>query len=189
MYTFFANLARIILRATGKIEVKNKHCLPADGGYVVTCSHSGWLDVAVLGISMPRPVHFMAKQELFRRKGISAILYKINAFPINRENPSPSSIKTPVKLLKSGKIVGIFPSGTRTAEEVPAKRGAVTIANLARVPIVPAIYEGPGTFKAWLKVRKATLTFGEPFYVESARKDQIGIYVERLTVEPSRNIG
>ena len=36
------------------------------------------------------------------------ILKRIHAFPVDRENPGPSSIKTPIKLLKEGKIVGFF---------------------------------------------------------------------------------
>ncbi|WP_144576819.1 lysophospholipid acyltransferase family protein, partial [Siminovitchia fortis] len=166
MYKAVLFLATIVIKTLGKVETKNKHLLPSEGGYILTCTHKGWLDVVILGICTPHPIHFMAKQELFKNKLISLFLSKINAFPVNRENPSPSSVKTPIKLLKSGEVVGIFPGGTRTTEDVSLKRGAVTIANLAKVPIIPAAYEGPANLKELWKTRKATIIFGEPFYLK-----------------------
>ena len=183
MYKLTATLAKFIFFFFIKIELKNTHKLPGNGGYVITCAHRGWLEIIVLGISLPRPIHFMAKKELFRIKIVAAFLTNINAFPIDRENPSPSSIKKPVKLLKSGEVVGIFPSGTRTAEGAPAKRGAITIASLARVPIVPVTYEGPANLKDIWKCRKATITIGDPFFVEKAGKEEISTYTEKLERE------
>ncbi|MBD8003906.1 lysophospholipid acyltransferase family protein [Bacillus norwichensis] len=181
MYKFVLILATIILRTLGKVEVRNKHVLPSEGGFILTCSHKGWLDVVILGICTPRPIHFMAKQELFTNRLASFFLSKINAFPVNRENPSPSSIKTPIKLLKSGEVVGIFPGGTRTAEEVSLKRGAVTIANLAKVPIIPAAYEGPANIKEFWKERKAAIIFGEPFYVNTKNRSELAASTDLLS--------
>ncbi|WP_339162691.1 lysophospholipid acyltransferase family protein [Siminovitchia sp. FSL W7-1587] len=181
MYSFVLILATIIIRTLGKVEVQNKQTLPREGGYVLTCTHKGWLDVVVLAICTPRPIHFMAKQELFQNKLIARFLFAINAFPVNRETPSPSSIKIPVKQLKSGEVVGIFPGGTRTVEDVSLKRGAVTIANLAKVPVVPAAYEGPATLKELVKARKATVIFGEPFHVNTNSKDELNAFTNLLS--------
>ncbi|MCG3088913.1 lysophospholipid acyltransferase family protein [Sporosarcina cyprini] len=181
MYAVVSRIAKLLLGVLGKYEVRNKNFLPSKGGYIVTCTHTGWLDVVILAVCLPRPIHFMAKQELFHIKLLSAFLRKLNAFPVNRENPSPSSIKIPVKLLKSGEVVGIFPGGTRTTEDVALKRGAITIASLAKVPVVPAIYEGPRTIRELLKVRKATITFGEPFYVESKTKEELALCTVQLS--------
>ncbi|MBV6685213.1 1-acyl-sn-glycerol-3-phosphate acyltransferase [Bacillus sp. JRC01] len=171
MYSFLANLAKLIF---GKVEIRNTHLLPEEGGYIVTCSHKTWLDVVALGFSMPGPVHFMAKKELFDRRIPAFILHKIHAFPVNRENPSPSSIKKPVKLLRGGAIVGVFPGGTRSDEDVEAKRGAITIANLSRVPIVPAAYHGPTSFKELLRNRhKAVIVIGQPYTVRAKDKEQM----------------
>lgn len=79
---------------------------------------------------------------------------KLNAFPVDRENPGPSTIKVPRKLLKEEKVIGIFPSGTRTTNQVPLKRGAVTIAAYSNVPIIPAAYTGPNNFKELIKFKK-----------------------------------
>lgn len=183
MYKFTAAYAKVVFFFIAKIDLKHAHKLPSNGGYVITCAHRGWLEIIALGISLPRPIHFMAKKELFRKKIMATFLTSIKAFPVDRDNPSPSSVKTPVKLLKSGEVVGIFPSGTRTAENAPVKRGAVTIASLAKVPIVPVTYEGPSNLKDIWKYREATITIGEPIIVEKSSKEEISIYTEKLERE------
>lgn len=183
MYHFTLKVAKIIVQLFGKVDVKNKHLLPDDEGYIVTCTHRGWLEIVILGICVPKPIHFMAKKELFENKFIGYFLHKINAFPVDRENPSPSSIKKPVKLLRSGEVVGIFPSGTRTAEDVPLKRGAVTISNLSKASIVPALYVGPRTLKELRRMKKVTIIFGEPIYVKVTSKEELVTYTELLNVK------
>lgn len=180
MYRFTLLIAKWVVRLFGKVEVKNSHLLPKKGGYIVTCTHRGWLEIVILGICIPRSIHFMAKKELFENKFIGYFLKKIHAFPVDRENPSPSSIKTPVKLLKAGEVVGIFPSGTRTAENAPLKRGAVTIANLSHSSIIPAIYVGPKNLKELRKMKKATIIFGEPIHIKTRNKEELEEYTELL---------
>ncbi len=69
-------------------------------------------------------------------------------------------------------MVGIFPSGTRTAEDAPLKRGAVTIANLASVPLVPAIYSGPTSIKELLSKKPILIRIGEPMHIERTSKSK-----------------
>ncbi len=165
MYKFCANAIKFILSLRGGVKVYNKENLPSDKGFVIACTHAGWVDVLTLGVGiLPHQIHYMAKKELFQKKWIGSFLKKIHAFPVDRENPGPSSIKTPIKLLKEGKIVGIFPSGTRTSEDVPLKRGAVTIAQMGKAPLVPAAYKGPSTGKALFKKGKCGLSSASRFF-------------------------
>ena len=80
------------------------------------------------------------------------ILKSLNAFPVDRENPGPSTLK-PVNLLKEHKTIGIFPTGHRTSEGAPLKRGAATIAMLGKAPILPAAYVGPKN--SWFDYRSS----------------------------------
>src|SRR5699024_11885861 len=106
---------------------------------VIACTHTGWVDILWLGISiLPLKIHYMAKKELFESGFLNWLMNALNAFPVDRENPVPSSIKTPVRLIKSGEIVGGFLSWPRQSEDVPIKRGAVTIASTAKCKIVTA---------------------------------------------------
>src|SRR5690625_3492547 len=111
---------KIFLSLFGRLKVYNKEKLPAyEDGYVLACTYTGWVDILWLGISiLPTKVHYMAKKELFESRFLNWLMNSLNAFPVDRDNPGPSAIKTPMRLIKDGNIVGIFPSGTRTTEEV-----------------------------------------------------------------------
>ncbi|WP_305121079.1 1-acyl-sn-glycerol-3-phosphate acyltransferase [Saccharibacillus sp. JS10] len=173
MYQPIARFARLLLRGFGKFEIVGADKLPKEGGYVITCTHRGWMDVVALGCSLlPTEVHFMAKKELFQKKIADKFLRDINAFPVDRENPGPSTLKVPIQLLKQGKTIGIFPSGTRSSEDVPLKRGAVTIASMAKMPIVPAAYIGPKGLKDLLKGTKTMIVIGEPILTVSEGPSQ-----------------
>jgi 1-acyl-sn-glycerol-3-phosphate acyltransferase len=118
----------------------------------------------------------MAKKQLFEKRMLGWLLKKLNAFPVDRDNPGPSVLKVPKRLLSNGEIVGIFPSGTRTNEQIALKQGAITIAQRSEVPIIPVVYNGPNNFKELFTRRKAHLIFGEPIYLISKEKDSRTYY-------------
>jgi len=186
MYYFGAYLLKIILSLFGRIKVYQKENVPQSGGYVIACTHTGWVDILWLGVSMlPTKIHYMAKKELFESRFLKWLMKNLNAFPVDRENPGPSTIKVPRKLLKEGKVVGIFPSGTRTSEEVPLKRGAVTIAGSSQVPIVPVAYTGPNNFKDLLKRIEPKIIYGEPLYLPEgmSKKEGMEVMMKELNEE------
>jgi len=55
----------------------------------------------------------MAKEELFRIPLVSSFIKSLGAFPVKRGKGDVGAIKTALKLLEEGHIVGIFPEGTR----------------------------------------------------------------------------
>lgn len=164
-------LELIVVKLLKNLEVIGMGHQPKSTRYVVTCNHESYNEILLLGVSLlPNQIHYMAKQELFKNKWFGGLLTRLNAFPVNRENPGPSTLKTPVKLLKDNKIVGIFPQGHRTTEEAPLKRGAATIAILAKQPILPAAYVGP-TKLIGLLTGKAYIKFGVPIDTTNLPKD------------------
>ncbi|WP_179395547.1 lysophospholipid acyltransferase family protein [Lacticaseibacillus absianus] len=168
-YTFIRAVARVLVFIiNGNTHYENKEALP-DGPYVLVGPHRTWWDPIFFALAgAPRKFGFMAKQELFKNPILRWILVHANAFGVDRANPGPSAIKTPVKQLKSGQLsIIIFPSGTRYSSEL--KGGAVLIAKLAKVPIVPAVYQGPVRFSQLLRRRRVTVRFGEPITVPSGR--------------------
>lgn len=171
MYKFISNVVKIILGVNGaRAKVYGEENVPKEGGFIVACTHNGYIDILNLGISMlPREIHFMAKKQLFDMKGLGWLITKLNAFPVDRDNPGPSVIKIPRQLIKEGKIVGIFPSGTRSSENSELKAGAITIAQLSKAQIVPAAYIGPKDAKGVFKRQKGYLVYGKPFSVESGK--------------------
>jgi 1-acyl-sn-glycerol-3-phosphate acyltransferase len=86
------------------------------------------------------------------------------SIPINRSDPSPSSIRAAIELLLRGEIILIFPGGTRSSAGTAFKRGAASIALHAQVPIVPAYYDGPKQMQVAHLVGRPSVkvTFGVP---------------------------
>ncbi|KAA2272112.1 1-acyl-sn-glycerol-3-phosphate acyltransferase [Staphylococcus haemolyticus] len=173
MYQFISRLLDFILIKMAKsLYVIGKENIPKDNKYVVTCTHESYNEVIMLGMALvPNEIHYMAKKELFNNRWFGQFLTSLNAFPVDRENPGPSTLKRPVNLLKENKTVGIFPTGHRTsAEGAPLKRGASTIAMLGKAPILPAAYVGPKKLHG-LITGQALIKFGEPIYQSDIPKD------------------
>src|SRR5450830_265785 len=103
----------------------------------------------------------MSKEELLDSTLSRWILTHGGSVPIDLADPSPSSIKTAVDMLQLGEIILIFPSGTRSEENIAFKRGAATIALHARVPLVPAYFQGPKQMHL-LHRPPIRVTFGSP---------------------------
>ena len=150
----------------GNARYENRTKLPTDTSYILVAPHRTWIDPVYLAIAAsPKQFTFMAKKELFKNPILSWVIRHANAFPVDRANPGPSAIKTPVKILKKGDLsLMIFPTGTRHSNEI--KGGAATIAKLSGVPIIPAVYQGPLTLGGILKRNKVTVRFGDPITID-----------------------
>ena len=167
----FYKILRAVLRfllaiLNGNAHYENRTKLPTDTSYILVAPHRTWIDPVYLAIAAsPKPFTFMAKKELFKNPILSWVIRHANAFPVDRANPGPSAIKTPVKILKKGDLsLMIFPTGTRHSNEI--KGGAATIAKLSGVPIIPAVYQGPLTLGGILKRKKVTVRFGDPITID-----------------------
>ncbi|WP_373471193.1 lysophospholipid acyltransferase family protein [Carnobacterium alterfunditum] len=150
----------------GNAHYENRNKLPTDTSYILVAPHRTWIDPVYLAIAAsPKQFTFMAKKELFQNPILSWVIRHANAFPVDRANPGPSAIKTPVKILKNGHLsLMIFPTGTRHSNEI--KGGAATIAKLSGVPIIPAVYQGPTKLGGILKRKKVTIRFGDPINID-----------------------
>ena len=75
---------------------------------------------------------------------------------------------------KECKCVGIFPSGTRTNEEVLMKKRVVTIIIKSKSSLVPAAYTGPSKILVFFKGEKSMIIIGKPIPVNpELEKDEL----------------
>jgi 1-acyl-sn-glycerol-3-phosphate acyltransferase len=158
---------KVLVERVGKPEVINRPDFFRLGGAgaVIACNHVGWADGLWVAYAVyPRRLHYMSKQELFGSTLSRWVLTHGGSVPIDRADPSPSSIKTAVDILQHGEIILIFPSGTRSEEDIAFKRGAATVALHARVPLVPAFFQGPKQMQVAHLLHRPPIrvTFGSP---------------------------
>lgn len=145
MFAVASPALKVLFERVGRPEVHHRPDLLrlGGGGAVIVCNHAGWADSLWMSYAVyPRQLRHMSKRELFSSPLASWVLEQSGSIPIDRAEPSPSTIKSAVELLRNGELLLLFPAGTRQ-ENARYKRGAATIALHAQVPIVPARYEGP----------------------------------------------
>jgi 1-acyl-sn-glycerol-3-phosphate acyltransferase len=126
----------------GKVE-GTEH-IPLKGGFVVASNHGSNYDPPLLSGAVKRPVAYMAKEELFEVPIFKQAIELYGAYPVKRGAVDRNTIKAALNYLENGWGVGIFLSGTRTADGrvIDAKPGAALIAAKAQVPILPVCLWG-----------------------------------------------
>ena len=114
------------------------------GSALVACNHIAALDPPLVGAALPFEVCYVAKQELFRRPAIGALLRWFNAFPIRRGTADYAALDQAVELLRTGHNVIMFPEGTRQRPGVlgTPRWGFGYVARRAQRPIVPVFVRG-----------------------------------------------
>ncbi|WP_373842918.1 lysophospholipid acyltransferase family protein [Limosilactobacillus sp.] len=167
LYNFLIKIVGPLLNLfNGRAKIYNRENLP-DGNYIIVAPHRTWMDPVLIALAVwPKKFSFMAKKELFHNPIANWFLRALNAFPVDRKHPGPSAIKIPVRLLQRTELSTIiFPSGSRYSAKL--KGGAVVIAKLAKVPLVPVVYQGPLKFGRLFSHRHPRhIAFGKPIYID-----------------------
>lgn len=149
MNTWFYKIIRPIVKGLFYLlfhpKVKGKENIPTETNYVLAGNHTKWLDPIMLIAIVPKQIHFLAKDSLF--KGITKpILKGVGAIPVNRKIHDHQALESAIVALKKNAVIGIFPEGTINREKktptLPFKIGAVKMANEANTTLVPFVITG-----------------------------------------------
>lgn len=142
-----------------RIKVIGKEHFPKDGGVLLCANHIDNLDPPVVGITAPRPVRFMAKEELFQMPILKWLLPRLNAFSVKRGMSDRQAMRTALKILKNGEVVGLFPEGTRskTGELQKGLAGAGFFALRGEAVVMPCAIVG-----SYKPFRRLKVIYGKP---------------------------
>ena len=170
-----------------RLEARGFANLP-DGGFVLAANHTSNFDPWPLGYPLwpERQLYFMAKAELFNPL-LGPPLRAGGAFPVRRGEQDIEAIEASVKLCREGKIVAMFPEGTRRSKGIVKKfehkprTGAARIALVANVPLVPAAIDGTDRLS---RLPKLKVAYGPPVRVDDLAgmtpRDASRVATERL---------
>ncbi|WP_050180739.1 lysophospholipid acyltransferase family protein [Domibacillus robiginosus] len=144
-YTFAKTVVKSILTPAYRIHIKGLEHFPKEGGVLLCANHIDNLDPPIVGITSKRPVRFMGKEELFKKKWMGKLMKELNVFPVKRGMSDREAIRTGLKILKEGQVLGLFPEGTRskTGELGKGLAGAGFFALRTDAAVVPCAIIGP----------------------------------------------
>lgn len=140
LYNFILKILTLYSKIFYKYEVIGAENIPPEGNIILASNHKSNLDPVFIASAVKnRKIASIGKKELFNNKLLAAILNKMYVIPIDRDNPSISTIKTILKKIKEGFVIGIFPEGTRIKGNGfgEAKAGLALFAIKGKADVIP----------------------------------------------------
>ncbi len=131
-----------LMRRRWRISVHRTGLVPSTGGVILAANHIGILDGPLLATYAPRPVHALTKSEMFQGR-VGGLLRATGQIPLDRSAPDPGAIRSSLRVLRDGGVVGIFPEGTRSSGGLDRfHHGAAYLALVTGAPVVPVTLFG-----------------------------------------------
>jgi 1-acyl-sn-glycerol-3-phosphate acyltransferase len=192
LYWFVHSTVFIYTKLICRLKQKGLENLPSQGGLIAAANHVAGGDPFYLGSALPRETAFMAKRELFKTFLLRNLIGRLNAFPVNRGVLDIDAIKQAIAVLGEGKILLMFPEGTRSKDGQlrEGKLGAGLLARKAGVPIVPVyLFNTTDAWQNLFRGKRLTILYGKPIAAEwiDGREDSKTGYKE-ITDELMRRI-
>ena len=111
--------------------------VPATGPVILAGNHANFIDGPLIVNNAPRPTHFMVKQEMFDGP-LGPMLRWFGQIPVDRAGTDRNAVLRSLAVLAGGGVLGVFPEGTRSADEFSTvNNGVAYFALRSGAPVVP----------------------------------------------------
>lgn len=141
-------IVRWYFRFTARLRIYYGGPVPR-GGFLIVCNHRSFLDPLALGCTLRRRIHYFARSSLWKIAPVRWALDLFGGIPVNRSQPQSATITSTVTVLRQGRMLLMFPEGTRcrNGRLGQLRDGPALIARRAGVPIVPVYLDS--TESSW----------------------------------------
>ena len=178
----------IIFAIIARVRLCGRYNVPSKGPFIIAANHLSWVDVPLIPAYLPLKVVYMAKEETFYSK-VGWLVRFLGAFPVKRGEGDRQAIRAADEQLKAGRVLVIFPEGTRSKTHTlgMAHAGLGMVALRSNVPVVPvAIW---GSEKALKKFgARITISYGEPMILKPKGSKITREDIDNATQEVMRKI-
>ncbi|MDT3360226.1 MAG: 1-acyl-sn-glycerol-3-phosphate acyltransferase [Spirochaetota bacterium] len=165
------SLLRTFFRLFFRIDRSELAKVPQAGPLLMMVNHTSNLEGPMLyAFLQPRPLHALAKQELWEQKFMAYLMDMWKSIPVDRQNMGRSTMDACFKVLEDRHILAIAPEGTRSKDGnlQEGKGGVAFIAHKKDVPMIPVAVMGFPSFSKNIKrLRRTVITIkvGEVFEI------------------------
>jgi 1-acyl-sn-glycerol-3-phosphate acyltransferase len=188
-----------LLRGYFRPDVTGREHVPRRGPAIVAANHLSASDQVFTPICARRQVVYFAKAEYFDQPGLrgrfrSWMFRELGHIPVDRDDAraAAGTIVTGVDLLAAGRVLGIYPEGTRSPDGHlhRFRTGVARLALRSGAPVVPVGLVGtdhvlsPGDGR-WHRARVA-VRFGPPLDFSGRHEDERSASVLREVTETVR---
>ena len=185
-----------LLTFLGRPKVEGLEHIPASGPAILASNHLAVADSFFLPLVVRRRITFLAKSEYFTGTGLKGAFKRwfftvAGQVPIDRTDAdsAQAALHTAQRLLAEGKLLGMYPEGTRSPDGrlYKGKSGLARLALETGVPVIPVAMIGtdvvnpPGS-KMW-RFGRVTVRFGRP--MDFSRFDGLAgnRFIERAVID------
>lgn len=173
IYTVMLPVVRLAFCSALRLHVEGKEHVPQSGPLIVVANHLNTIDPPLLGVVFPRQLVFMAKDELFTFPSV-LIMRSLGAFSARKFGRSGMGLRQALKVLRDGKVLGIFPEGKRSHDYQMAQgeNGVAYIALRSGAPVIPVGISGSERLSerhAMFRRPEVKVTIGKPFSFEKTK--------------------
>src|SRR6201992_4425067 len=185
-----------LLQLLGRPKVEGLEHVPSSGPVILASNHLAVMDSFYLPLVVRRRITFLAKAEYFTGTGLKGWFYRwfyssAGQVPIDRSDAdaAQAALTTAQGLLEKGKLLGMYPEGTRSPDGrlYKGKTGLARLALETGVPVIPVAMIGtnqvhpPGT--SMLGFEKVTVRFGKPMDFSRFEGLSGNRFIERAVID------
>lgn len=138
IHGYLGFIIRVYFIITARLTIQRHSPIPRSG-YVLASNHRSFLDPLIIGCTLRRRIHYFARSSLW---AIAPIRWTLNLFggiPVDRDKPQAATVSHTVTVLREGRVLLMFPEGTRTRSGRLGRfrEGPALVARRAKVPVLP----------------------------------------------------
>lgn len=164
------------IRVTGLEHLRNQKL------YLLVCNHVSHFDPAIVAGVVWEKVAWVVAKDMYAHPVGDFYFNSIDAICVDRQNADRKAVKEMLRRFKRGESVGLYPEGgirsggTSILGGQPVDGAVGSFAQLAGVPVVPAILIGADKLycrSAWKWRTTVDVAFGEAIRPEGLSRDEI----------------
>lgn len=146
LYPALQPIVKFLLTIVWRPTVSGLENVPSSGRMIMACNHVSAFETYVVPCVIPREIHWLGKDALFKGKGAPGkffawLMRSVNVIPVDRSGQAGASaaLNAGIAVLEGEHALGVFPEGTRSPDGrmYRGKTGAVRLALATGAPILP----------------------------------------------------